>query len=105
MKLPKELIVYKNMEDSIDMNKKMFTAEDMEKKKSKIELTAFIVMNILGAPIIPILALIYWGWYGLIGSLILFFISFRIWKYIAKSDATLSFNPGIKLGNKTHKLF
>lgn len=75
------------------------------KFKNNKELIAFIVMNILGSPIIPILAGLKWGWIGLVVSIILFLISFRVWKYFGKNNAKLSINPSFSFGSKTWWMF
>jgi hypothetical protein len=75
------------------------------KFKNAAELISFILMNLLGWPFTWIIAGYHFGWVGFIVSIILFYISFKIWKYITKQDCKLSINPGFSFGNKRWNLF
>lgn len=76
------------------------------KTKNKKELIMFILMNIFGSVPALIISYAYFEWYGLIGCLILFFTSYKFWKYFGKHyNAKLSFSPNFTFGNKTWKLF
>ena len=54
------------------------------KFKNNKELVAFIVMNLLGTPIIPILAGLQWGSIGFVASMVLLLLSFKVWKSFSK---------------------
>lgn len=73
------------------------------KFKNNKELTAFILLNLFGSPLVLIVAYIFLKWYGLVGCLLMFLISFRLWIYYGKhTDAKLTISP--KLNLFTNKL-
>lgn len=68
------------------------------KFKNNKELTAFILLNLFGSPLVLIVAYIFLNWYGLVGCFILVFMSFRLWIYYGKhTDAKLSISPKLQL--------
>jgi hypothetical protein len=69
-----------------------------------IEKTLFILMNLFGPPAMQIVFGILWGWVGVIISLIIFYIFYKIWKYVSKNDGKLSFSPTITYGTKKFKI-
>ena len=74
------------------------------KFKNKKELITFVIMNLLGAPITPIIFGLKWGFGGFIISIMLFLISFKAWKYFGKKDAKLSIKPSLNFVLKKMKL-
>jgi len=53
-------------------------------------------MNLLAPPVSTIVFSILWGWYGFFGSLMLFYLSYKLWKYSGKVKGSLTFKPKIK---------
>lgn len=62
------------------------------KFKNKKELVSFIGLNIFGTPLTWFAAYVFLSWYGVLGSLILFWICYKLWKYFGKHDAKISIN-------------
>lgn len=66
------------------------------KNKTK-ETTFFILLNLFGAPFTLIVMYALLNWYGLVADIILFFVSYKLWKISSgNKDARLSFCPKIK---------
>jgi len=72
--------------------------------KKAIETILFVLMNILGSPIVFIIMAIQFGIIGLIINLVLFLISFYSWNRIGNKGAKLSFSPSFSFGSKKYKL-
>jgi len=75
------------------------------KFKNKTELILFLTLNILGSPFTLIISYILFTWIGLLANLALFYIVYRLWKYIGKHEGKLVINPSITLNNKYYKLW
>jgi len=69
-------------------------------KTNEIEWISFILMNLIAPPVGIIVGGVIFGWYGVIGSLVLFYGLYRLWKHVGGYPAKLSFNPSIAFGNK-----
>ena len=79
----------------------------MIKFKNTKEKVAFILMNIFGSPFGWLLLGVWLGWYGFFGSLISFYICYRLFKKFGKhTDCKLEINPSLGIFNnkKTKKI-
>ena len=74
-------------------------------KTNEWEWIFFILMNLIAPPLGLIVGLLVAGWYGFFGSVILFYIIYRIWKRVGGyQGASLSFNPSITFGKKRYSV-
>lgn len=76
------------------------------KTKNKKESIAWICLHVFGSPFIWIIGYVLFKWYGVVGCLVLFFVSYKLWKRFGKHyDAKLSTSPSFIFGNKKWRLF
>ncbi len=57
-------------------------------------------MNLFVPPLAQIIFAILWGWVGLFISIVIFYVSYKLWKHYFKVEGTLTFNPKIKWNGK-----
>jgi hypothetical protein len=74
-------------------------------KTNEWEWIFFILMNLIAPPLGLIVGLLFWGWYGFFGSIVLFYVIYRLWKSVGGyEDSKLTFNPTMSFGNKKWKM-
>ena len=73
------------------------------KFKNYTELISFIIMNIFASPFFWIIGYVLLGVYGFIGCLVIFYISYKIWKSSGNHEGKLSISPTFTFGNKKYK--
>lgn len=73
-------------------------------KTNKIEWITFILMNLFAPPTGVIVGGIVFGWYGVIGSLVLFYGLYLLWKHVGKYSSSLLPYPNFAFGKKRWRL-
>ena len=75
--------------------------DDLDVKfKSYRDIIAFVVMNIAAPPFGLLIGYVAADWYGMLGSLVIFYVSYRLWKYYSGYSGRLSFAPKFKWNGK-----
>lgn len=74
------------------------------KFKNYTELISFIIMNLFGSPFLMIIGYLTLGIYGFIGSLVIFYISYKLWKASGNHKSKLYISPKITFGSKNDSI-
>lgn len=80
--------------------KEVYSEETGIKFKDNFDFILFLIMNILATPFIWLGCAIVWGVQGFVVSILVFILSFLLWKLYGKREGKLIFAPSFTFGKK-----